>query len=481
MNDLDVDKLRREFNSPHLHQPPSGGFFISTEVSTQNYLFKPSFSGDTMKKTIILDTNVYLTDPASLSSFGKDDIAIPTIVLDEIDKHKHRQDTAGLNARTMNRVLDSLRSKGSLMDGVPLGLGKGNVFAAHFDPAYMPPGMQEDDSDNKIIAVALRLKERGQEIIVISRDLNMRVKCDAYGIECHDYHPQKVISSPESLFDGTQELEVDYSVIDGFYSDDSFCLEEQKVALFPNQFLLLKNEASNKSAICRFMGHNKPLKKVNKFKSIWGLSARNKEQKYAMDLLFDKNIQIMSLTGPAGTGKTLLAAACALEQVINTTGAKGGYSKLIITRPVQPMGRDIGFLPGTLEEKMMPWIAPIRDNLEHLFGDRTALDMQIEQGTIEIEAMTYIRGRSITNAFLIVDEAQNLTAHELKTIITRVGHGTKIVLTGDIQQIDNSYVDSISNGLTYAVEKFKEYDISGHVTLTKGERSELATLASEIL
>jgi PhoH-like ATPase len=200
-----------------------------------------------------------------------------------------------------------------------------------------------------------------------------------------------------------------------------------------------------------------------------------------MDLLFDKNIKIVSLTGQAGTGKTLIAAACGLEQVLNSTRSQGGYDKLIITRPVQPLGRDIGFLPGTLEEKMMPWIAPIRDNLEHLFGDRTALDMQLEQGIIEIEAMTYIRGRSISNAFMVVDEAQNLTPHELKTIITRVGHGTKLILTGDIQQIDNSYVDAVSNGLTYAVEKFKEYEISGHVSLIKGERSKLATLASEIL
>ena len=274
--------------------------------------------------------------------------------------------------------------------------------------------MNEDDSDNKIIAIALRLKDKGHEIAVVSRDLNMRVKCDAHGIKCDDYQPQKVISSVENLFTGTQELEADFSLIDRFYSGEPFLLEKQKVKLFPNQFLLLKNEATNKSAICRFEGYDKPLKKVNKFKNIWGLSARNKEQQYAMDLLFDKDIHVISLTGPAGTGKTLLATACALEQVMNTTSANGGYDKLIITRPVQPMGRDIGFLPGTLEEKMMPWIAPIRDNLEHLFGDRTALDMQIEQGTIEIEAMTYIRGRSIANAFMIVDEAQNLTAHELK-------------------------------------------------------------------
>ena len=434
-----------------------------------------------MKKTIILDTNVYLTEAGSILSFGKDNIAIPTIVLDEIDKHKHRQDTAGLNARTMNRVLDALRKKGSLLDGVALGRGKGKVFAAHFDDKFMPPGMNQDDSDNKIIAVALRLKDKGHEIAVVSRDLNMRVKCDAHGIECHDYQPQKVINSVENLFTGTQEVEVDFSVIDRFYTGEPFVLPDQKIKLFPNQFLLLKDDATNKSAICRYPGEDKPLRKVNKFKNIWGMSSRNKEQQYAMDLLFDRDIHIMSLTGPAGTGKTLLATACGLEQVMNTTSSNGGYDKLIITRPVQPMGRDIGFLPGTLEEKMMPWIAPIRDNLEHLFGDRTALDMQIEQGTIEIEAMTYIRGRSIANAFMIVDEAQNLTAHELKTIITRVGHGTKLVLTGDIQQIDNSYVDSVSNGLTHAVEKFKEHDLAGHVTLTKGERSRLATLASEIL
>ena len=434
-----------------------------------------------MKKTIILDTNVYLTEAGSILSFGRDDIAIPTIVLDEIDKHKHRQDTAGLNARTMNRVLDALRSKGSLMEGVPLGRGKGKVFAAHFDKKFLPQGMDNEDSDNKIIAIALRLINKGHDVVVVSRDLNMRVKCDAHGIECHDYQPQKVINSVENLFTGILEVDTNEEIIDDFYSGEKIVLEKIKNKLYPNQFLILKNESSNKSAICRFVSKDEPIRKVNTFKNVWGLSAKNKEQQFAMDLLFDRNIHVLSLTGPAGTGKTLLATACALEQVMNTSSKSGGYDKLIITRPVQPMGRDIGFLPGTIEEKMMPWVAPIRDNLEHLFGDRTALEMQMEQGIIEIEAMTYIRGRSIANAFLIVDEAQNLTAHELKTIITRVGHGTKLVLTGDVQQIDNSYVDSVSNGLTHAVEKFKQHRIAGHITLTKGERSELATLAAEIL
>jgi len=435
-----------------------------------------------LTKTLILDTNVYLTEAQSLFSFGRSNIGIPTIVLDEIDRHKHRQDTAGLNARIMNRVLDKLRAKGSLYNGVALGSGKGKVFAAQYDPRYMPAGMEPEDSDNKIIAIALRLKIEGHDVAIISRDLNMRVKCDSFGIECYDYQPQQAVKSVENLYDGSSEIVVPDEIIEAFYNDTDVFLPDQKIKLYPNHYLVLCSEKDNKkSAICRFKDYDTPLRKVYPYRDIWGLSANNKEQKYAMDLLFDKDIQIISLTGQAGTGKTLIAAACGLEQVLHSPKSQGGYDKLIITRPVQPMGRDIGFLPGSLHEKMMPWIAPLRDNLEYLFGDKMALDMHIDQGTIEIEAMTYIRGRSISNAFMIVDEAQNLTAHELKTIITRVGHGTKLVLTGDIQQIDNSYVDSVSNGLTHAVEKFKEYNISGHVTLYKGERSKLATLAAEIL
>jgi len=451
-------------------------------VFSGSYLLYAFRGGTKLNKTIILDTNVYLTEAKSLFAFGRSNIAIPTIVLDEIDKHKHRQDTAGLNARSMNRILDKLRGKGSLFVGVPLGTGKGKVFAAQYDPRYMPVGMETNDSDNKIIAVALRLKIEGNEVAVVSRDLNMRVKCDSFGIECFDYQPQQAVKSVENLYTGCAEILVEDEIIDNFYAGQDIFLEEQKICLYPNHYVVLKSKKDNKkSAICRFVNYNNPVKKIYTYKDIWGLSANNKEQKYAMDLLFNKDIHIVSLTGQAGTGKTLVAAACGLEQVLHSTKSQGGYDKLIITRPVQPMGRDIGFLPGTLEEKMMPWIAPLRDNLEYLFGDKTALDMQMEQGIIEIEAMTYIRGRSISNAFMIVDEAQNLTTHELKTIITRIGHGTKLVLTGDVQQIDNSYVDAVSNGLTHAVEKFKQYDISGHITLHKGERSGLATLAAEIL
>ena len=296
-----------------------------------------------LMKTLILDTNVYLTEAQALFSFGRSNIAVPTIVLDEIDKHKQRQDIAGLNARTMNRLLDKLRAKGSLFSGVPLGTGKGKVFAAQYDPRYMPAGMSAEDSDNKIIAIAIRLQLEGHDITVISRDLNMRVKCDSFEIECYDYQPQQAVESADNLFDGAAEVLVPDEVIEAFYNESAVLLPEQKEKLYPNQYLVLKSEKDDKkSAICRFKNYNTPLRKVNSYKDIWGLSANNKEQKYAMDLLFDKDIQILSLTGQAGTGKTLIAAACGLEQVLHNSKSQGGYDKLIITRPVQPMGRDIG-------------------------------------------------------------------------------------------------------------------------------------------
>ena len=243
--------------------------------------------------------------------------------------------------------------------------------------------------------------------------------------------------------------------------------------------MLVSNSNDKKTALARFYKYNDPLVKMYKMDDVWGIDARNKEQSFALELLMDPDVEVVSLIGQAGSGKTLLAVAAGLEQVL---GDDNEYKKLIVSRPIQPLGKDIGYLPGTLEEKMDPWLMPIKDNLEFLLGnDRDTVKMYFEKGVIEIEAITYIRGRSITNAFIIIDEAQNLTRHELKTILTRVGEGTKIILTGDIEQIDNIYIDETSNGLTYAVEKFKEHDISGHITLQKGERSKVATLAAKIL
>ena len=309
----------------------------------------------------------------------------------------------------------------------------------------------------------------------------MRVKCDALGLITEDYQINQVVKDTSSIYTGFNKHLIDEPVLDRFYKDEDVFIDKDELPLMPNQFVMLvSNQNEKKTGLARFINHDKPVKRINGIhkKGIWGVTPRNKEQIFALDLLKDKNINIVTLVGSAGTGKTLLAIATGLQHVMEAKI----YKRLVISRPIQPMGRDIGFLPGTMEEKMAPWVAPIQDNLRFLMGnDRETLDMYMDNGTIEVEALTYIRGRSISDAFIIIDEAQNLTAHELKTILTRVGENTKIVLTGDVEQIDNVYIDETSNGLTHAVEKFKSLDISGHVTLLKGERSKVATIAAKIL
>jgi len=288
------------------------------------------------------------------------------------------------------------------------------------------------------------------------------------------------VENKDEVFTGLTKYLVDEQVVDNFYAGEDIFADKEEIKLQPNQYVMLvSNSNDKKTALARFYKYNDPLVKMYKMDDVWGIDARNKEQSFALELLMDPDVEVVSLIGQAGSGKTLLAVAAGLEQVL---GDNNEYKKLIVSRPIQPLGKDIGYLPGTLEEKMDPWLMPIKDNLEFLLGnDRDTVKMYFEKGVIEIEAITYIRGRSITNAFIIIDEAQNLTRHELKTILTRVGEGTKIILTGDIEQIDNIYIDETSNGLTYAVEKFKEHDISGHITLQKGERSKVATLAAKIL
>ena len=444
------------------------------------------------KKIYVLDTSVCLTDFNAVRSYGNNDILIPFKVLDEIDNHKQRQDGVGVNARGFIRFLDSLRERGSLVGGVRIARGKGLLSAANYDPALFPEGFNIKIPDNQIIVTALTQvdlqskTERPKKVILVSRDINMRVKCDSLGIPAEDYVKEQIVSDTTDIYTGFKTVLVDDQIIDQFYGDEEILLNEEGREFYPNEFVMLVSSSNEKkTAIARFKNKDTPLLKVpecngaKKQTPAWGVKPRNKEQGFALNLLRDPEIPVVSLIGKAGSGKTLLALSAALEQVLE---GKGKYNHLIVSRSVQPMGKDIGFLPGTMEDKMMPWIAPIRDNLKYLMGnDKGTLDSYIGQGIIEIEALTYIRGRSIPNAFIIIDEAQNLTIHELKTIITRVGEGTKIVLTGDIEQIDNVYVDEVSNGLTYAVEKFKEYDLSGHVTLIRGERSRVATLAAKIL
>ena len=438
--------------------------------------------GIPVKKTFILDTCVFLSDPNCLKHFEENDIVIPLKVLDEIDKNKVRQDGAGFNARHVIRVLDVYRTKGSLFKGVSLGENKGKLFVKHYETENLPHDFDLSVPDNQIIATALTVKgeSKRKKVVVVSQDINMRVKCDSLGLLCEDYIAHDTVESKEEVFTGLSKHLVDEQVIDAFYAGQDIFLDKEQVHLCPNQYVMLVcNSNDKKTALARFYDYNTRLCKTIKMENVWGIDARNKEQTFALELLMDPDVEVVSLIGQAGSGKTLLAVAAGLEQVL---GEEAEYKKLIVSRPIQPLGKDIGFLPGTLEEKMDPWLMPIKDNLEFLMGNnRDMVKTYFEQGVIEIEAITYIRGRSITNAFIIIDEAQNLTRHELKTILTRVGEGTKIILTGDIEQIDNIYIDETSNGLTYAVEKFKDYDISGHITLQKGERSKVATLAAKIL
>lgn len=444
-----------------------------------------------MKKVYVFDTSVLLTNYNSLFEYRNNNIIIPLKVLEEIDKNKKRQDGAGLNARMTIRKLDELRSKGNLHKGVRLGKGLGILSIRGYDLFTLPDEFEPSEADNVIIATALteNAKDLKRKVIVVTRDINMRVKCDALGLPCEDYTPIAVEARERNeLYTGFKSHLIDDQVIDRFYSDEEVYLEEDEVKVLPNQFIMLvSNINEKKTALARFIDYGFPLRKVreNKGKGIWGVRPRNKEQMFSLDLLMDRDVPIVSLIGQAGSGKTLLAIAAGLEQVLSD----GRYKKLVVSRPVQPVGKDIGFLPGTVEEKMSPWLAPIKDNLEYLMAESVAktgdmfkdLESYIYDGTIEVEALTYIRGRSISNAYIIIDEAQNLTFHELKTIITRVGEGTKIILTGDVEQIDNLYVDVTSNGLSYAVEKFKKYDLAGHITLLRGERSKVATLAAKIL
>ena len=446
------------------------------------------------KKNLIIDTNVFLSDSECLSKFDNNDIFIPVKVLEELDKHKKRQDSVGFHARQVIKKLDSLRERGSLSKGVRLGKGLGIAKVLKVEELLLdelPMGLSHKSSDHLILAGALAVKEAEpkRKCVVVSQDINMRVIADALGLLTQDYVSSQVVDSREVIFEGFTKFLVDDFMIEEFYDNQDVWLyeedaEEQEIVLYPNEFVMLVSvENEKKTAIARFDSWNKPLLHLSTMKDdifSWGVKPRNKEQKCGLDLLLNDEIPLVSLIGRAGSGKTLMAILAGLEQVLGM--GKGKYNRIIISRPIQTLGKDIGYLPGTMEEKMAPWMKPIFDNMQYIMGtDKTMIEMYLGKGVIEIEALAYIRGRSISDAFVIIDEAQNLTAHEVKTIITRIGENTKIVLTGDIEQIDNVYTNETSNGLTYAVEKLKNSRLSGHITFKKGERSKLATEASKLL
>ncbi|WP_096199208.1 PhoH family protein [Bacillus sp. FJAT-45350] len=443
-----------------------------------------------MRKIYVLDTNVLLQDPLSMYSFEDNEVVLPAVVLEEVDSKKRYMDEIGRNARQFSKMMDSLRGKGKLHEGVEIEETGGTVRVElnHRSFEKMKKSFADMTNDNRIIAVALNLmleeqeKHNGKEVILVSKDALVRVKADALGITAEDFLSDRVIEF-DHVYPGYVEIYVDTDVLNRFYASNEIAISElTKHPFYPHQFIIMKDAlGSSSSAVGKVEPDGKKIKPfIMEQDQVWGIKSRNVQQKMAFELLLREDIQLVTLIGKAGTGKTLLSLAAGLLQ----TEDIGSYKKLLVARPVVPMGKDIGFLPGEKEEKLRPWMQPIYDNLEFLFN--TKRPGEIDQilagiGSIQVEALTYIRGRSIPDQFIIIDEAQNLTKHEIKTILTRVGEGSKIVLMGDPAQIDHPYLDEYNNGLTYVVEKFKDETISGHVKLEKGERSGLAQLAADLL
>jgi len=437
-----------------------------------------------MKKHFVLDTNVLLHNADAITSFSDNIVVLPMTVIEELDKFKSRNDELARNARQVIRSLDKLRARGHLGEGVTMendGILK--IFIDKGDAAV--EGMDMSVPDNRILAAAYYLQLKGETVIFVSKDINARLKADALGIEVMDFEKQTV--NFDELFCGYREITVAATIVDEFFREDLYVLEGYD--FFPNEFVLLVDESNDKHTGIGRALDKKTLGHLNSnFDSAWNTRSRSKEQRMAFELLLDPTVELVTLVGQAGTGKTLLALAAGLEMVMH----QNQYERILVSRPIIPLGKDLGYMPGTKDEKLTLWMQPIFDNLTYLMGGakhqsdngesvRQKVEKLLSDDTIELEALSYIRGRSIPRQYIIVDEAQNLTPHEVKTIISRAGEGTKIVLTGDPYQIDNPYLDSRSNGLAFSVERLKIHNIHGHVTLLKSERSTLAGIAAEYL
>lgn len=443
-----------------------------------------------MKKIFVLDTNVLLHDPNAIFAFEEHEVIIPAVVLEEIDSKKRNADEIGRNARGVSRLLDSLREQGHLHHGVILhNGGKIKVELNHRSFVRVQEMFGEITNDNRILAVALNYLLEQQEqaepmpVVLVSKDVLVRIKADVLGLTAQDYLSDRT-ASPDDFYTGYSTIMVHPSVIDQFYTYRFLAVKPMGLSctLYPHEFVILKDEmGSGKSALLKVSSDGSRLEPLYLSNDpVWGIAARNAQQRMALELLLNDEIPLVTITGKAGTGKTLLALAAGLLKVED----EHKYKKLLIARPVVPMGKDLGYLPGEKEEKLRPWMQPIYDNLEYLFDTKKSGDIEkilMGLGSIQVEALTYIRGRSIPGQFMIVDEAQNLSRHEVKTIVSRAGEGSKIILMGDPGQIDHPYLDAASNGLTYLVDRFKQQSISGHIMLEKGERSQLAQLAADFL
>ncbi len=446
-----------------------------------------------VKKTYVLDTNVLIHNPQAMFSFKDNHVVIPITVIEEIDNFKKGLDEKGRNARQIGRYLDKLREQGSLQKGVAIeNNGCIQVMLSRHISETAEDILINDTNDNLIIGTALYIRNTNPdtEVVLVSKDANVRIKADAVGLNSENYDTDRI--NFNELYTGFKVL-TDPAAKQEVAKNNT--LPNPFEHLFPNEFVRLCDapEDEKASTILRYSSATNSLSPLAFYhgQELFGIAARNDEQIMAFDLLLDPAVKLVSLVGKAGTGKTLIALAAGLNQVVETNQ----YSRLVVSRPIFPLGKDIGFLPGTKAEKFNPWMQPIYDNMELLLSHRNekeskhngkifgkkapALTDYLDFGFIELEPLTYIRGRSLPDQYIIVDEAQNLTPHEMKTIITRAGEGTKIVLTGDPYQIDIPYLDSESNGLSVVVERLKAEELIGHITLEKGERSVLANIAAK--
>jgi PhoH-like ATPase len=465
---------------------------------------EPNAEVGSAHKHFVLDTNVLLHNPKSIFKFEEHTVVVPLAVIEELDKFKKNNDETGRNAREVIRQLDRLRSQGHLFEGVRWNGEGGMIRIDRVASGESPHGLDLDHPDNRILSVAYALHRQGLRTVFISKDINARVKCDALGIRAEDFEADRV--DADWLYTGYARITLPGEIIDELYSERQLSLSSfeehlqtqapdgETIDLHPlsNQYLILESsQDESHSGLARVLadtGHVIPV--TGPRKPVYGVMARNAQQIMALDLLLDDEVKLVSLIGPAGTGKTLLAIAAGMQKVMR----EEHFDKLLVARPIMPLGRDIGYLPGDKDEKLSMWMQPIFDNLAYLLSTRGAqnndaesrsteqrIDQLVMSGKVVMEPLTYIRGRSIPHQFMVVDEAQNLSPHEVKTIVSRVGDGTKIVLCGDIGQIDNPYLDASSNGLSHLIERMKGQRLSGHVTLSKTERSDLASLAAEIL
>lgn len=425
--------------------------------------------GKDMKKIFVLDTNVVLADARSIFAFGDNDVVIPYVVLIEVDSKKDLKDEVGYNAREFSRLLDELRKRGRLDEGVVLDNG-GTLRVMGNDT--------NDRPDSQIILTAKKLKEDYPErkVILVSKDTSVRVRADVLGVEAETYLHDRVLDSLDEGYKGYDEITVDEDIINIVKTEKEIDAEVLGVEDFPeNHFFVL-----NRWMAVRKKG-SKLIKTYPYHEGVFGLRSKNIEQEMALNLLMDTDVPLVTINGKAGTGKTLLALAAGLEQVIE----QQRYSKILVARPPVEHEWQIGFLPGEIEEKLRPFMQPIYDNLEYLFNCKSQKELENTligyEHYIEVQSLSHIRGRSIPNQFIIVDEAQNMSKHAIKTLLTRVGEGSKVVLVGDPNQIDDPYLDAFSCGLTYAIERLKHLKETGHITLRRGERSTLAQLCADLL